>query len=250
MLRQLAGGCTRYGDATLLRYYRSTMTTDNHVVKLLKGWRFLYRRGFIEGFGHLSFRLDDADRFVIVRHSVGAHATADDLVLMDLDGRKLDGRGDPPGEYPIHSEIYKSRADVMSVVHYHGMYSTAFTTIAQKLRPIHSVGTIFHEGVPIYPDPKLILNRERGAALARTLGSHRAVLLRAHGAAITGPSIEDTVSAAFLFEENAHRASVCATLGRPRWLDKKTAREAGEELLRNRGPFRRVWALVESETET
>jgi len=238
-----------YSCTALVRYYPITMATDNHVANLLKGWRFLYRRGFIEGFGHLSFRLEDADRFVVVRHSVGPNATADDLVVMDLDGRKLEGRGDPPGEFPIHSEIYKARPDVMSVVHYHGMYSTAFTTLAQDLKPIHSVGTIFYDGVPTYPDPKLILNRERGAALARALGSHRAVLLRAHGAAVTGPSIEDTVSAAFLFEENAHRASVCATLGKPRWLDKKTAREAGEELLKNRGPFRRVWALVESDDE-
>ena len=223
------------------------MTTDNLVANLLKGWRFLYKRGFIEGFGHLSYRLRGTEHFVVVRHSVGPIATADDLVVMDLDGRKLDGRGDAPGEVPIHSEIYKARPDVMSVVHYHGMHSTAFTTVARELRPIHSVGTIFYDGIPIYPDPKLILNRERGAALARALGPHRAVLLRAHGVAVTGPSIEDTVSAAFLFEENAHRATICATLGDPVWLDEPTAREAGEELLANRGPFRRVWALVESD---
>lgn len=230
-------------------YYPTTMTTDNLAGNLLKGWRFLYKRGFIEGFGHLSYRVPGTDRFVVVRHSVGPIATADDLVVMTLEGRKLDGRGDPPGEFPIHSEIYKARPDVMSVVHYHGMYSTAFTTIAQELRPIHSVGTIFHDGVPTYPDPKLILNHERGAALARALGPHRVVLLRAHGVAVTGPSIEDTVSAAFLFEENAHRATICATLGEPLWLDEQTAREAGEELLKNRGPFRRVWALVESDDE-
>ena len=230
-------------------YYPTTMMTDNLVGNLLKGWRFLYKRGFIEGFGHLSYRAPGADHFVVVRHSVGPNATANDLVVMTLDGRKLEGRGDPPGEFPIHSEIYKARPDVMSVVHYHGMFSTAFTTIARDLRPIHSVGTIFHDGVPTYPDPKLILNRERGAALARALGPHRAVLLRAHGVAVTGPSIEDTVSAAFLFEENAHRASICATLGEPLWLDEQTAREAGEELLANRGPFRRVWALVESDNE-
>jgi ribulose-5-phosphate 4-epimerase/fuculose-1-phosphate aldolase len=232
-----------------VRYYRTTMTTDNLVANLLKGWRFLYERGFIEGFGHLSYRLPGTDQFVVVRHSVGPNATAADLVSMDLDGRKLDGRGDAPGEFPIHSEIYKARPDVMSVVHYHGMYSTAFTTVAQELRPIHSTGTIFHDGVPTYPDPKLILNRERGAALARALGRHRAVLLRAHGVAVTGPSIEDTVSAAFLFEENAHRASICATLGKPLWLDEQTARETGEEVLKNRGMFRRVWALVESDNE-
>lgn len=232
-----------------MRYYRTTMGTDNLIANLLKGWRFLYKRGFIEGFGHLSYRLPDTDQFVVVRHSLGPNATADDLVVMNLDGRKLDGGGDAPGEFPIHSEIYKARPDVMSVVHYHGMYSTAFTTVAQDLRTIHSTGTIFYDGVPTYPDPKLILNRERGAALARTLGPHRAVLLRAHGVAVTGPSIENTVSAAFLFEQNAHRASICATLGKPLWLDEQTAREAGEELLKNGGLFRRVWALVESDNE-
>lgn len=232
-----------------MRYYPITMATDNLLANLLKGWRFLYKRGFIEGFGHLSYRLPGSDRFVVVRHSVGPIATAEDMVLMDLDGRKLEGGGDPPGEFPIHSEIYKARPDIMSVVHYHGMYSTAFTTIAQALRPIHSTGTIFHDGVPVYPDPKLILNRERGAALARALGSHRAVLLRAHGVAVTGPSIEATVSAAFLFEQNAHRASICAMLGEPLWLDEQTSRETGEELLRNGGAFRRVWALVESDSE-
>jgi ribulose-5-phosphate 4-epimerase/fuculose-1-phosphate aldolase len=217
-----------YKRSTLVRYYPTTMGTDNLIANLLKGWRFLYKRGFIEGFGHLSYRLPDTDQFVVVRHSLGANA---------------------PGEFPIHSEIYKARPDVMSVVHYHGMYSTAFTTIAQELRPIHSLGAVFYDGVPTYSDPKLILNRERGAALARALGSHRAVLLRAHGVAVTGPGIEDTVSAAFMLEENARRASICATLGKPLWLDEQTAREVGEELVKNRGAFRRVWALVESDNE-
>jgi hypothetical protein len=31
------------------------------------------------------------------------------------------------------------------------------------------------------------------------------------------------------------------------WIDEDTAADAGAELLKNRGPFKRVWALVESE---
>jgi ribulose-5-phosphate 4-epimerase/fuculose-1-phosphate aldolase len=73
--------------------------------------------------------------------------------------------------------------------------------------------------------------------------------MRAHGAAITGASVEDAVAGAFLFEENARRACISATLGRPMWLDDKTAADAGGELLKNRGPFRRVWALVEAEDQ-
>jgi ribulose-5-phosphate 4-epimerase/fuculose-1-phosphate aldolase len=213
----------------------------------LKAWRFLYRRGFIEGFGHLSVRLPGGDRLLLTRHSLGPIATAEDFIVMDLDGRKVSGPGEPPGEWPIHVEILKARADVNSVVHYHGMYSTAFTTSEHTLKPIHGVATMFHDGIPTYPDPKLITTRERGAALAKTLGAHRAVLLRAHGTAITGASVEETTAGAFLFEENAHRAWLSAAMGRPLWIDEATAAETGAEMMKHRGPFRRVWALVEAE---
>lgn len=219
---------------------------DDIVKKAVQAWRFLYRRGFIEGFGHLSFRAGD-DRFMVTRHSLGLDATADDFVTLDFQGRKLAGAGDAPGEFPIHLEVLAARPDVGCVIHYHGMYSTAFTTSPRRLRPIHLMGTLFHDGIPVYPDPRLVSNRERGAALAQSLGPHRAVLMCAHGATLTGASIEEAVASAFLFEENAHRACISATLGEPAWIDDETAAQAGAELIASRGPFRRVWAMVEAE---
>jgi hypothetical protein len=61
--------------------------------------------------------------------------------------------------------------------------------------------------------------------------------------------VEEAVGGAFLFEENARRACISAGLGRPLWLEAETAAAAGKELLANRGPFRRVWAMVEAEDE-
>ena len=221
---------------------------DSLIETLIKAWGFLYRRGFIEGFGHLSARLPGTDRFLITRHSLGPVATADDFLVMDMDGKKHGGRGDAPGEYPIHLEILKARPDVGSVVHYHGMHSTAFTTSEHSLKAIHAMGTLFHDGIPVYPDPKLVVNAQRGVALAKALGPHRAVLLRAHGAAVTGATVEETTGGAFLFEENAHRAFLSASMGKPLWIDERTAAETAAELMKHRGPFRRVWALVEAET--
>lgn len=224
------------------------MTGDDALLaKAVKAWRFLYRRGFIEGFGHLSVRLPGTDRFLLTRHSLGLKAGPDDFVVMDLDGKKREGRGEAPGEYPIHVEILRARPDVASVIHYHGMHSTAFTTSGRALKAIHLLGTIFHDGIPVYPDPRLVTSRERGAALAAALGAHRAVLMRAHGAAVTGASLEESVASAYLFEENARRACISATLGEPLWLDDATAADAGAELVRSRGPFRRVWAMVEAD---
>jgi len=223
--------------------------SDTLIANAVKGWRFLYRRGFIEGFGHLSVRLPNSDRFILARHSLGLHATAEDFLVFDLDGRKIEGKGEAPGEYPIHLEILRARSDIGSVIHYHGMHSTAFTTSGEALRPIHLMGTLFHDGIPVYQDPRLVNNKVRGVALAKALGPHRAVLMRAHGAAITGATVEEAVGGAFLFEENARRACISAGLGRPLWLEAETAAAAGKELLANRGPFRRVWAMVEAEDE-
>ncbi len=216
---------------------------DTLITDSLKGWRFLYNRGFIEGFGHLSARLPDSDRFLITRHSMGARGNPDDLLTVDIKGRKLAGKGELPGEYPIHLEIYKARPDVNCVIHYHGMYSTSFTTSEHTLKPIHLMGALFHTGIPVYPDPRLVHAAPRGAALARALGPHRAVLMKAHGVAVTGANLLEAVGGAFFFEQNAHRAWISASIGKPQWLDEQTIAACASELY----PYRRVWAMVEAD---
>src|SRR3990172_11266701 len=134
---------------------------------VIKGWSFLYKRGFIEGFGHISARLPNPDEFLITRHSLGPAAAPEDFLVVDMEGRKLSGDGELPGEHPIHLEILKARPDIGSVIHYHGMYSTAFTTSEHELRPIHLIGTLFHDGIPVSRDPRLVNNRQRGEALAK-----------------------------------------------------------------------------------
>jgi len=224
-------------------------TTEAALIEqCMKAWRFLYRRGFIEGFGHLSVRIPGTDQYMLTRHSLGPVIVPDDMLIFDMHGTQLGGKGLVPGEAPIHHEIYRARPDVGSIIHYHGMHATAFTTSAEHvLRPIHLMGTLFQDGLPIYDDPRLINNTVRGQALAQTLGPHRAALLRAHGGVVTGAAIDESVTAAFFLEENAHRAYLSCTLGKPQWIEPGLAEAARQELLKSRGPFKRVWAMVEIE---
>jgi len=216
--------------------------------KALKAWHFLYARGFIEGFGHISARLPDSDLFLMARHSLGPVAHPEDLLLCDMQGRVVSGKGHLPGEFPIHLEIYRARKDVGSIVHYHDLYATAFTTSEHRLKPIHLMGSIFKDGIPTYQDPRLVNSPERGKALAAALGTARVALMRAHGVVTTGADIEEAVTATFFMEENARRAWVAASMGKPVWLEDEMIQAAGNELLKSRGPFKRVWALVEAET--
>ena len=85
--------------------------------------------------------------------------------------------------------------------------------------------------------------------MVQTLKDHRAVLLKAHGAIVTGKDIEEMVANSFILEDNAHRSWVSATMGEPLELDPEVMAEVKEEFLKTRGPFQRIWALCESETK-
>jgi len=222
-------------------------TNDALAEKLNKAWRFFFRRGFLDGFGHISARTADPDVILVSPHSLGANSRPGDFVLAGLAGRVLEGAGALPGELPIHLEIYKRRPDVGSVAHFHLMHATSFSMSRVPLRPSYFLASIFRAGIPIHPDPRFVNDSMRGAALAATLGPHRAALIKAHGVAVAGADIEEMVGTTFILEENARRTWLAASMGEPEFLSEETMRQVEEEILKKRGPFRRIWALCESE---
>lgn len=64
--------------------------------------------------------------------------TADDIVVMDLDCKKVEGKLNPSSDTPTHAEIYKHFPDVFGVTHTHSPYATAW---AQACKGIPLLGT-------------------------------------------------------------------------------------------------------------
>lgn len=215
--------------------------------KLNLAWRFFYGRGYIDGFGHVSARSAAPERIVMTRHNLGRDSTAADFVLVDLDGNRIGNDAPLPGELPIHLDIYRARPDVGAIVHFHSHYSTSFGMSERDLKPSYFLASIFRSGIPVHPDSRLISDRERGAALAKTLGPHRAAILKAHGIVVVGADIEEMVAAAFIMEDNAHRTWLSAAMGEVDYLTEAEMAEVEAELLETRGPFQRIWALCEAE---
>jgi ribulose-5-phosphate 4-epimerase/fuculose-1-phosphate aldolase len=214
--------------------------------KLMKAWRFFFAKGFIDGFGHISARTADPDRILVSRHNLGRAVRAEDFVLVDLEGRQIETTAPLPGELPIHLEIYRRRSDVGSIAHFHATFSTSFSMSSQELWPTYFPAAIYRRGVPIHPDSRLVNTKERGIALAETLGAHRAALLKAHGIVVTGADVEEMVASVFILEDNAYRTWVAASMGEVDRLSEELLAEIEDELLKSRGPFRRIWALCES----
>jgi L-fuculose-phosphate aldolase len=129
--------------------------------------------------------------------------TPDDVVIVDLDSNQLEGKRRKPSETEIHTGIYRARPDVMAVVHTHPVYSVAFSVTGKPILPVTMHGAIFGDGVPVYDSVGHVDNRDRGDGLAKALGNHRAVLIKMHGAAVVGKSLEEAFVAAIQLEENA-----------------------------------------------
>lgn len=216
--------------------------------KLNKAWRFLYGRGFIDGFGHISARTESTDQVLVAPHSLRDDSHPEDFVLVDLDGNQLETDVKLPAELPIHLAIYKSRPDVGSVAHLHSLHATSFTMSNQVLGISYFLGSVFRSGIPLHPDSRLIVNSDRADALADSLGPHRAVLMKAHGVAVAGDDVEEMLAWAFLFEENARRTWISAAVGEVEFLDDEIMEEIEGEMLTSRGPIKRIWSLCEAES--
>ena len=71
------------------------------------------------------------------------------MVVVDLDGKIVDGKLRPSSDLPTHLALYRAWPDIGGVVHTHSTYATAF---AQACRPIPCYGTThadhFHGDVP------------------------------------------------------------------------------------------------------
>lgn len=157
--------------------------------------------------GHVSVRVpDNPSQFFMKPHSYGFdEITMENMVICNLDGEKISGGGRRHSEVFIHSEIYKVRPDVMSVIHTHPTYAVALSATGRKLRPISQPSVVFTDGLPYYADTiDLIRTQDMGAGVARALGKCKAVLLRQHGVAVVGASLEESTILAIMLDNACH----------------------------------------------
>jgi L-fuculose-phosphate aldolase len=154
--------------------------------------------------GHVSLRMPgDPAHFLMKPHSRGLdEITLDNIVVCNLAGEKVGGGGRRHSEVFIHSEIYKARPDVMSVIHTHPTHAVALSATGRPVLPISQPGVAFADGVPYFTETiDLIRSTDMGQGVARALGPHKAVLLRNHGVAVVGACVEEATVLALLLEE-------------------------------------------------
>ncbi len=181
----------------------------------------LAAHNIVDGFGHVSVRAGSGvERYLISRSLAPASVTSRDIVELDLDNKPImaDSRTLYKERF-IHSEIYRARPDVMSVVHFHALSVIPFGITKTPMRPVYHMSAFVGEGVPLFEirevnsDTDLLISSpELGKALAKTLGDKPAALMRGHGAVVVGSSLMDAVSRSIYLDLNARAQAEAMTM--------------------------------------
>jgi len=195
--------------------------------------QFLAQTGLVQGTsGNVSGRKGD---LVVIKPSGVPYEKLrpEDLVVVDLEGKVVEGSLKPSVDTPAHLEIYKALPDVGGVVHTHSTYATVFAVLGREL-PVCTTELADFFGGPI-PISEYVPPGDRGIGLQfaekTRPGRYRALIMRAHGVFTAGKTPADAVKAAVIVEHSAKIAFLAELLGKPKALPPDEVRKLHERYI-------------------
>ena len=155
-----------------------------------------------------------------------------DIVLVDVGGEVLEGSLGPSTETPMHTGIYRARADVGAVVHTHSIFATTLACLGCTIPPVHYMLTTLSEDGEIPLAPYTTYGTEELAGYAaEALGeSHNACLLQNHGTITVGDSPEVAFARTVVLEEMAEIYYRTRVAGEPVLLSPEQVEEVAAKI--------------------
>ncbi len=192
--------------------------------KVLKANLDLVKNGLVLfTWGNVS-AIDRESGLVVIKPSGVEYAgmKAEDMVVVDLNGKVVEGRYRPSSDTPTHIELYKAHPEIGGVVHTHSTYATAF---AQACKSIPAFGTThadyFYGDIPcarsLSEDEMAAYEDNTGKVINETFEGKDVVAVPAclvanHGVFAWGKDAAQAVYHATVVEEVAKMASITMQL--------------------------------------
>jgi HCOMODA/2-hydroxy-3-carboxy-muconic semialdehyde decarboxylase len=229
----------------------SVAPSGDLVEELVAANQILFDQGVVDAFGHISVRHDKRpDRFLLARNMAPSRVTAEDIVEFTLDGEAVNANGRKVYlERFIHSEIYRARPDVVSVVHSHSHSIVPLSVVkGMRLKAIFHMAGFVGQGAPVFEirdaggdaTDLLISNNMLGEALARHFDGHDIVLMRGHGSTVVGGSVKQAVYRSVYAELNARYQLQAMQLGEVTFLTEAESRTCVQNV---EGQIQRPWDM-------
>jgi L-fuculose-phosphate aldolase len=199
----------------------SNLIPRNSVKQIRQNLAFVGKRlfdlGMVSGTsGNISALVPGTNMALVKKTNVClGDAKPEDFLLIDLDGKVLEGEGVPSKECQFHVDIYKVRPDVGAVIHGHSPYLIAFSIITEELPLLTLPSKIYFGRVPKVPAYRPG-SAELAHAIVKVLSDPalKAVLMEAHGFTLVGPNIIQASHLAGVLEDAVKVACLVRQLSR------------------------------------
>lgn len=167
------------------------------------GREMMNRKLSVGTWGNISLRVEK-DKCIITPSGMNYQKLEpDDMVLIDLEGRVVEGKWKPSSEKMLHAEIYKNRADVSAIIHYHPIFSSILSVVRYNIPALIEDSVMLLGGEIKVTDYVFPGGLELANEAVKALGNNNAVILANHGAVCVGKDLEKTFAACEVLEKSA-----------------------------------------------
>ena len=171
--------------------------------------------------GNVSAR-DPKTNLVVIKPSGVPYdkLSPDNLVVVDLNGKVIDGNLKPSVDMATHLYIYRHMPDVMSVIHTHSTYASAFAATGKSIPVcLTAMADFFGRDIPV-GELVLIGEEEIGKEIVRKIDNSKAIIMKNHGPFTIGKNVNEALKAAIFLEESAKTLIMAKILGEPQSIPK------------------------------
>lgn len=167
------------------------MLLEKERVEIVAYGKRLYQSGLTHGTsGNISVYSREKGLYAITPSGMPyLELFPEDVVVMDMEGRIVEGKRKPSSEIHLHSILYKERADINAVIHAHTVYATAIACLQENLPAVDYMiaaagKTVRCAEYATFGTEQLALNA------AKAMEGSKAVLLANHGVVTGDDSLE------------------------------------------------------------
>jgi L-ribulose-5-phosphate 4-epimerase len=141
-----------------------------------------------------------------------------DMVIVDLDGKIIEGKLSPSVDTETHLYIYRNRPDVGGIVHTHSTYASTFAALGEPIPPCLTASAMLGGEIPLGGFVP-IGGKEIGAEIIRKIGDKLAIIMQNHGVFTIGKDARQATKMAVEVEEIAKITYFALLRGKPIRLD-------------------------------
>lgn len=191
---------------------------------IVRHCKLLHQRGYLAANdGNVSARLD-ANRVLVTPSGVHkGFLEPGDLVVVDLQGRKLSGNGKPTGEIALHLRALAQRPEAQAVVHAHPPLAIAMSLTKKKLDGILPEVTLSLGRLQVIPYARP-LSDDLARAVAAGLEHSDAVIMERHGTVAVGRNVAEAYGQTERIEHACQVLWSAYSLNAPRPVDEAEQR--------------------------